>query len=189
MKKGGPSRPRYRGCFGPASRGFVTLASPDHVSNPLTEAGAGPKAVLEHVDVGRHASAVASRARSTAASLEADASGHDRGSADGNGPREGAHDEGDREEGYHVRDRPDRKSTRLNSSHGYISYAVFCLKKKTQGSRGGGDAARARRRQRQPRDDGAPAHRNHAAPAGWPARHGRRARPPLSPNAVPRDQH
>src|SRR2546422_1095679 len=37
-----------------------------------------------------------------------------------------------------ARDRPfgggfsrrDRKSTRLNSSHGYISYAVFCLKKK-----------------------------------------------------------
>src|SRR2546422_10403649 len=37
-----------------------------------------------------------------------------------------------------VRERPcdagahllDRKSTRLNSSHGYISYAVFCLKKK-----------------------------------------------------------
>src|SRR2546429_1522581 len=27
---------------------------------------------------------------------------------------------------FHV----DRKSTRLNSSHGYISYAVFCLKKK-----------------------------------------------------------
>src|SRR2546422_6920003 len=27
-------------------------------------------------------------------------------------------------------DRIDRKSTRLNSSHGYISYAVFCLKKK-----------------------------------------------------------
>src|SRR2546422_495860 len=26
--------------------------------------------------------------------------------------------------------RGDRKSTRLNSSHGYISYAVFCLKKK-----------------------------------------------------------
>src|SRR5216684_7544869 len=25
----------------------------------------------------------------------------------------------------------DRKSTRLNSSHGYISYAVFCLKNKT----------------------------------------------------------
>src|SRR5687768_12845456 len=30
-----------------------------------------------------------------------------------------------RNEGYE-----DRKSTRLNSSHGYISYAVFCLKKK-----------------------------------------------------------
>src|SRR2546429_4084877 len=29
-----------------------------------------------------------------------------------------------------VADHPDRKSTRLNSSHGYISYAVFCLKKK-----------------------------------------------------------
>src|SRR2546429_5390337 len=28
-------------------------------------------------------------------------------------------------------DKVDRKSTRLNSSHGYISYAVFCLKKKT----------------------------------------------------------
>src|SRR2546422_4440858 len=35
--------------------------------------------------------------------------------------------------GHHVDpllDRLDRKSTRLNSSHGYISYAVFCLKKK-----------------------------------------------------------
>src|ERR1041385_5505577 len=35
----------------------------------------------------------------------------------------------------------DRKSTRLNSSHGYISYAVFCLKKKkkqqSQDTRGG----------------------------------------------------
>src|SRR2546422_6938989 len=31
----------------------------------------------------------------------------------------------------HARGREDRKSTRLNSSHGYISYAVFCLKKKT----------------------------------------------------------
>src|SRR2546429_6946394 len=33
----------------------------------------------------------------------------------------------------HAHARPahrDRKSTRLNSSHGYISYAVFCLKKK-----------------------------------------------------------
>src|SRR5687768_18162321 len=30
----------------------------------------------------------------------------------------------------HDIDFEDRKSTRLNSSHGYISYAVFCLKKK-----------------------------------------------------------
>src|SRR2546429_6926699 len=30
----------------------------------------------------------------------------------------------------------DRKSTRLNSSHGYISYAVFCLKKKKTIHRG-----------------------------------------------------
>src|SRR2546429_1833905 len=33
--------------------------------------------------------------------------------------------------GRHLRAKAgDRKSTRLNSSHGYISYAVFCLKKK-----------------------------------------------------------
>src|SRR2546429_6780759 len=30
-----------------------------------------------------------------------------------------------------VEEHKDRKSTRLNSSHGYISYAVFCLKKKS----------------------------------------------------------
>src|SRR2546422_2452332 len=35
----------------------------------------------------------------------------------------------------------DRKSTRLNSSHGYISYAVFCLKKKKEAD--GADAQRA----------------------------------------------
>src|SRR3712207_8460765 len=33
---------------------------------------------------------------------------------------------------------PDRKSTRLNSSHANISYAVFCLKKKHGASRGFG---------------------------------------------------
>src|SRR5687768_17960640 len=32
--------------------------------------------------------------------------------------------------GFTQADFKDRKSTRLNSSHGYISYAVFCLKKK-----------------------------------------------------------
>src|SRR2546429_5738511 len=31
---------------------------------------------------------------------------------------------------FHRPEIADRKSTRLNSSHGYISYAVFCLKKK-----------------------------------------------------------
>src|ERR1041385_4224332 len=31
---------------------------------------------------------------------------------------------------FHRMNYGDRKSTRLNSSHGYISYAVFCLKKK-----------------------------------------------------------
>src|SRR2546422_4616542 len=34
-----------------------------------------------------------------------------------------------------LRSREDRKSTRLNSSHGYISYAVFCLKKKNKARR------------------------------------------------------
>src|SRR5216684_3512808 len=48
----------------------------------------------------------------------------------------------------------DRKSTRLNSSHGYISYAVFCLKKKKQAHsrsedvRNLHDRARLRRRLR-----------------------------------------
>src|SRR2546422_2783557 len=35
----------------------------------------------------------------------------------------------------HEGETPDRKSTRLNSSHGYISYAVFCLKKKKKNAR------------------------------------------------------
>src|SRR2546427_2022434 len=37
----------------------------------------------------------------------------------------------------------DRKSTRLNSSHSQISYAVFCLKKKITGQRSLHDAERA----------------------------------------------
>src|SRR3989304_5808410 len=40
---------------------------------------------------------------------------------DGKGPQDDGGDEGPRHQ--------ERKSTRLNSSHGYISYAVFCLKK------------------------------------------------------------
>src|SRR2546422_7624476 len=39
------------------------------------------------------------------------------------------------EDGLWVVDQLDRKSTRLNSSHGYISYAVFCLKKKKKNAR------------------------------------------------------
>src|SRR5687768_18557258 len=35
----------------------------------------------------------------------------------------------------HTERMQDRKSTRLNSSHGYISYAVFCLKKKKKQSK------------------------------------------------------
>src|SRR2546422_3498937 len=38
--------------------------------------------------------------------------------------------EGGRFHTVHSGSSRDRKSTRLNSSHGYISYAVFCLKKK-----------------------------------------------------------
>src|SRR5688572_32130909 len=39
----------------------------------------------------------------------------------------------------------DRKSTRLNSSHSQISYAVFCLKKKNERPRSGGRAPSTRR--------------------------------------------
>src|SRR2546429_4235782 len=48
---------------------------------------------------------------------------------------------------------PDRKSTRLNSSHGYISYAVFCLKKKKhmQGHASRAEPPRARRAHRRTR--------------------------------------
>src|SRR5256884_415001 len=41
---------------------------------------------------------------------------------------------GFRRGGHHRERQGDRKSTRLNSSHGYISYAVFCLKKKKKRS-------------------------------------------------------
>src|SRR2546430_10648934 len=47
-----------------------------------------------------------------------------------------------------VLDRADRKSTRLNSSHSQISYAVFCLKKKKAEARLlGGECAPADREQ------------------------------------------
>src|SRR5207245_10165432 len=45
----------------------------------------------------------------------------------------GSPEQGQQQHSHHRRERPDpsdRKSTRLNSSHGSTSYAVFCLKKK-----------------------------------------------------------
>src|SRR2546429_2132508 len=48
---------------------------------------------------------------------------------------------GEWEKALPVPDVIDRKSTRLNSSHGYISYAVFCLKKK-RGTKGKREGAR-----------------------------------------------
>src|SRR2546422_6972868 len=64
----------------------------------------------------------------------------DGGAGLGEAPRHrGAHRLGDAEVGDHCLAVVqhdvlglDRKSTRLNSSHGYISYAVFCLKKKNE---------------------------------------------------------
>src|SRR2546422_7424946 len=52
---------------------------------------------------------------------------------DGNredGARPAEYETIDTDQATGARDTGDRKSTRLNSSHGYISYAVFCLKKK-----------------------------------------------------------
>src|SRR2546427_6835290 len=64
----------------------------------------------------------------------------DRRSEKGESRRVGAHEDGRRGrheepvDGSHAGEyrlgEPDRKSTRLNSSHSQISYAVFCLKKK-----------------------------------------------------------
>src|SRR5438445_6884725 len=50
---------------------------------------------------------------------------------DGHSPRAGR-GEGGARDAAEEHPRPDRKSTRLNSSHANISYAVFCLKKKKQ---------------------------------------------------------
>src|SRR5256886_14914531 len=45
-------------------------------------------------------------------------------------PHADIHDDGHEEQDHHIVAHLDRKSTRLNSSHSQISYAVFCLKKK-----------------------------------------------------------
>src|SRR2546430_6461309 len=55
-------------------------------------------------------------------------------------------DDADTLRGAQFREDADRKSTRLNSSHSQISYAVFCLKKKTT-QRGGQPVLRARMRE------------------------------------------
>src|SRR2546429_7199220 len=68
-------------------------------------------------DAGRRARAAAGGTR--------DQSRHDRDRDDGKPERRV-----ERRGAAAGRIRLDRKSTRLNSSHGYISYAVFCLKKK-----------------------------------------------------------
>lgn len=86
----------------PADRSDA-LATSGHVSDELAEAAGGPKPVLEEVDVGRHTSAVTSRTRPTAVGPEGNPAGHDRGSADDNGPREGPNDETNRDERRNVR--------------------------------------------------------------------------------------
>src|SRR3712207_7103587 len=55
----------------------------------------------------------------------------DSGDVEGRRPGGSAEEAERREEGAGEEGRRDRKSTRLNSSHANISYAVFCLKKKT----------------------------------------------------------
>src|SRR5437773_8938145 len=47
-------------------------------------------------------------------------------------PQVGANNAVQRSRGLRLDEQPDRKSTRLNSSHITISYAVFCLKKKNK---------------------------------------------------------
>src|SRR5712675_3594088 len=42
----------------------------------------------------------------------------------------------------------DRKSTRLNSSHGYISYAVFCLKKKKKAKEEGREEKKKKKKKK-----------------------------------------
>src|SRR3712207_6867930 len=53
-----------------------------------------------------------------------------RGSGRGGGNEDGEGEQGGEDRRAHTDPTQDRKSTRLNSSHANISYAVFCLKKK-----------------------------------------------------------
>src|SRR5216684_4121686 len=74
----------------------------------------------------------------------------------------------------------DRKSTRLNSSHGYISYAVFCLKKKNHSPRPGASARPHSRRTTRTRP-GEPGRRPRSRKC--PCRRGRRI-PTAPPSAA-----
>src|SRR3954462_217291 len=65
-----------------------------------------------------------------------------------------------------VKKKLDRKSTRLNSSHTIISYAVFCLKKKYRDLPMGWDRHRTGGRTGRPGE--APRARGHADCRGWP---------------------
>src|SRR5256884_2661866 len=71
----------------------------------------------------------------------------------------------------------DRKSTRLNSSHGYISYAVFCLKKKKTTSTAGSCSPHWRR----PANSEIYRFPGHPEPVGRP-----RNSPPLRPDTTHR---
>src|SRR2546430_13385956 len=59
-------------------------------------------------------------------------------------PRAGAASPGERRFRERVGQEVDRKSTRLNSSHSQISYAVFCLKKKSRRPRARGTLPKRR---------------------------------------------
>src|SRR5246127_2985912 len=88
--------------------------------------------------------------------------------------------------------RTDRKSTRLNSSHSQISYAVFCLKKKRDERLGDVDMSRRREYAHQPdgarRGDevgAAEAHDGHAGCHFFFLRKRRQPSPPLFPITTP----
>src|SRR5690554_6993545 len=80
----------------------------------------------------------------------------------------------------------DRKSTRLNSSHVRISYAVFCWKKKSRSIAGGPPAAQDGRWARGARAIAPlPGRAPLRSPRVGDARAGRRGLPPLSQRSTP----
>src|SRR5690349_23474185 len=69
--------------------------------------------------------------------LPGDQGGQDHDARSGQGGEQAERDERTGRDGLVGRGQEDRKSTRLNSSHVEISYAVFCLKKKTAAGHSG----------------------------------------------------